>query len=59
MDRIALRLKALRKLCSLSQKELAEMAGISVTTINNIEKGRDTSLSTIQKLEKVLDAKLY
>lgn len=59
MKRIAERLKAFRKLRGLSQRELAELAGVSVTTINRIENEEDTVLSTIIKIEKVLDVKLY
>lgn len=59
MKRIAERLKAFRKLRGLSQKELAELSGVSVTTINRIENEEDTALSTIQKIEKALDVKLY
>ena len=59
MKRIAERLRAFRKLRGLSQRELAELAGVSVTTINRIENEEDTALSTIIKIEKVLDVKLY
>lgn len=59
MKRIAERMKAFRKLRGLSQRELAELAGVSVTTINRIENEEDTVLSTIIKIERVLDVKLY
>ena len=59
MDRIKLRLLAFRKLQKLSQKELAEKAGVSVTTINHIEQGKNTDLAIIQKIEKALGIKLY
>lgn len=52
-------MKAFRKLRGLSQRELAELAGVSVTTINRIENEEDTVLSTIIKIERVLDVKLY
>ena len=59
MDRIALRLLAFRKLKKMSQKELAEKAGVSVTTINHIEQGKNTDLAIIQKIEQALGVKLY
>ena len=59
MERIALRMKAFRKLSGWSQKELAERAGVSVTTINHIENMQNTDLATIRKIEEALDIKLY
>ena len=59
MDRIAQRLLAFRKLKGLSQRELAKRAGVSVTTINHIEQGMNTDLAIIQKIEQVLEVKLY
>lgn len=58
-DRIATRLIAFRKYKGLSQKKLAELAGVSVTTINHIENGRNTDLEILEKIEKALGIKLY
>ena len=55
---IAKRLKAYRKLKGLSQKQLAELAGLSVTTVNHIEQGCDATLSTMDKIEEALGASL-
>lgn len=54
MDKFALRLKALREFQGLSQKKLADKAGISVVTLNKIEKGADTLVSTLTKLDAAL-----
>lgn len=59
MNRFAERIKGIRKLHILSQKELAERAGISVTTLNRIENGEDCAISTIEKIEKALETDLY
>ena len=58
-ERIKTRLIAFRKYKGLSQKKLAELAGVSVTTINHIEKGCNTDLEILQKIEKALGIKLY
>jgi len=48
-----------RKISSLSQKELAELAGVGKTVIFDIEKGKDTiQLSTLLKVLNVLNIKL-
>ena len=59
MERIAIRLKAFRKLKGWSQRELAKRADLSVTTINHIEQGMNTDLAIIQKIEQALAVKLY
>ena len=59
MERIAIRLKAFRKLKGWSQRELAKRADLSVTTINHIEKGCNTDLEILQKIENALGIKLY
>jgi len=59
MERIAHRVLVERKYAGWSQKHLAEVAGLSVTTINHIEKDKNTDLETIQKIEKALGRKLY
>lgn len=58
-DRIAHRLLVERKYQGLSQRELAEKAGVSVRTINSIENGGDSNLSVIHKIESALKVKLY
>lgn len=58
-DRIARRVEAFRKLNKWSQKELAKRAGLSVTTVNHIEKGSNTDLAILQKIEAVLNVRLY
>ena len=58
-ERIKTRLIAFRKYKGLSQKKLAELAGVSVTTINHIEQGMNTDLAIIQKIEQALEVKLY
>lgn len=57
-QRIARRLKAIRILRGLTQKELADACGYSNATICNIEKGGDYKISTLHKIEEVLQATL-
>lgn len=59
MERISKRITAFRHLEGLSQRELAERAKISVTTLNRAENGKDVSLSTIIKIENALGNKLF
>ena len=48
-------MKSRRKTLSLSQQDLAEMAGIGVSTIKDIERGQgNPSLATISKILEVL-----
>ena len=48
-------LKARRKVLGISQQDLAEMSGISLPTVKDIERGlANPSLSTISKLLDVL-----
>jgi len=48
-------LKAIRESKFFSQHDLAEVTGMSVTTINRIEKGRNKPLPrTIRKIAKAL-----
>ena len=48
-------IKARRKLLDISQQDLAEMSGISLPTVKDIERGlANPSLSTISKLLDVL-----
>lgn len=57
-QRIARRLKAIRILRGMTQKELADACGYSNATICNIEKGGDYKISTLHKIEEVLHATL-
>ena len=48
-------IKARRKVLGISQQDLAEMSGISLPTVKDIERGlANPSLSTISKLLNVL-----
>lgn len=48
-------IKARRKVLCISQQDLAEMSGISLPTVKDIERGiANPSLSTISKLLDVL-----
>jgi transcriptional regulator with XRE-family HTH domain len=48
-------MKSRRDTLSLSQLDLAEMAGISLATVKDIERGKgNPSLATIQKVLDVL-----
>lgn len=50
------RLKYLRETRNLTQKDLAELAGISQPTIAHIEKGtKDPSVTTLSKIANALD----
>lgn len=57
-QRIGRRLKAIRILRGMTQKELADACGYSNTTICNIENGGDYKISTLHKIEEVLEATL-
>lgn len=48
-------MKSRRKTLSLSQQDLAEMAGVGLSTIKDIERGQgNPSMSTITKILEVL-----
>lgn len=48
-------MKARRKTLALSQQDLAEMAGIGLSTIKDIERGKgNPSLSTVSRILDVL-----
>lgn len=48
-------MKSRRKTLSLSQQDLAEMAGIGLSTIKDIERGQgNPSLATVSKILEVL-----
>jgi transcriptional regulator with XRE-family HTH domain len=52
---IADQIKARRKVLSISQSDLAEMSGVSLATIKNIERGAgNPSYETVAKLLDVL-----
>ena len=52
-------IKAARAMLNLSQKQLADKAGISVATLNNIERGAQTDpkISTLKAIEHALELK--
>ena len=53
---MGLNLKIARIKKSLSQKELAKLAGISPATVSKAEKGKiNLRIDTIKKISKVLD----
>ena len=48
-------MKSRRKLLAISQLDLAEMAGVSLATVKDIERGKgNTSLATVKKIIEVL-----
>lgn len=55
-DSFAVRLKKLREAAKLSQKELAERAGVSVSIVFQSEQGQriDPKMSTLVKLARAL-----
>lgn len=57
--RIANRIKSLRIERKMSQKQLADACGYSNTTICNIERGGDYKISTLGKIEEVLNCTLF
>lgn len=56
--RIARRLKEIRMLRGMTQKELADACGFSNATICSTERGGDLKVSTLRKIEEVLDCTL-
>lgn len=55
-QRLGLRIKALRRLKRVTQQELANMIGISVTTLSYIERGRkEPSPQLLEKIALQLD----
>lgn len=57
-QRIARRVKSVRISRGLTQRELADACGYSNTTICNIENGGDYKISTLRKIEEVLNVTL-
>jgi len=51
-------IKAARAMLNLSQKQLAKKAGVSIATLNNIERGAQTDpkISTINAIQQALEA---
>lgn len=48
-------MKLRREILNLSQQDLAEMAGVSLSTVKDIERGKgNPSLSTVDKILEVL-----
>lgn len=48
-------MKSRRKTLNIQQQDLAEMAGVSLATIKDIERGKgNPSLATVQKILSVL-----
>lgn len=48
-------MKSRRKTFGLSQQDLAEMSGVSLATIKDIERGKgNPSLNTVQKILDIL-----
>lgn len=54
------RIRELRRNCKMTQRELAERAGLSQTTISNLETGKlkVTTTKTILKIAQVLGVKV-
>jgi transcriptional regulator with XRE-family HTH domain len=57
---LAENLKKLRKLCNLSQEELARKAGITYSTLIKLESGanKNPTVKTLQQLARALEATL-
>jgi transcriptional regulator with XRE-family HTH domain len=59
IERIAMRIKALRAKRKITQAELAERAGISHGFLARLETGRqDPTITTLEKLAKALRVKV-
>ena len=56
--RVSERLKEMRKSKGLTQKELADKAGVSESYICQIENGKMVSLTKLDKLAEVLGCKV-
>lgn len=61
MNTLADRVRAARAAAGMSQPEAALAAGIGLTTLRDIEQGRQANpgVVTVQHLERVLGAQLY
>lgn len=49
-------IKAARAMLNMKQSELAKKAGVSLATLNNIERGSDSRVSTLDKIRKALES---
>lgn len=49
-------IRAARAMLNIKQSELAAKAGISLATLNNIERGADSRVSTLQKIAQALES---
>lgn len=59
IDDFSTKIKKIRKLAGLSQKELADLAGVGKTLIFDIEHGsKSVSLDNLLKVLRVLNIKL-
>lgn len=58
-DRVALRIKTLRRRRGLTQEGLAELIGRTVDAVSNLERGRSLpSFETLEKLSEALETPL-
>ena len=58
-ETLSIIIKKHRKLAGLSQKSLADLAGVGKTVVFDIEKGKETiQLNTLLKILKVLNIKV-
>jgi len=58
-DRVALRIKTLRRRRGLTQEGLAELIGRTVDAVSNLERGRSLpSFETLKKLSEALETPL-
>lgn len=58
---LRMQISNIRKAKHLTQKQVAELSGLSETTISNIESGSDSSptLRSVMRLCNALDIELY
>lgn len=58
-DRVALRIKTLRRRRGLTQESLAELIGRTVDAVSNLERGKSLpSFETLEKLSEALETPL-
>lgn len=56
---ISERVKALRKMRGMTQKELAEKAGVGIATVRNIERGKYWTSEVMDKINNALGGAVY